>query len=428
MRAAVLCIGTELTRGELVNSNAAWLSERLTALGIEVIEHAVVADDSGRVRATLARFGREVKLLVCTGGLGPTSDDVTAASVAELLGVPLERHAPTLERIRARFQRYARNDRPMPAINEKQADLPRGARVLDNDEGTAPGFVVEIGAACSYFFPGVPREMRHLFERYLVPDIAPQVERTSFQVHIRTFGLRESEAAERLADIDLGGARHRAGIVIGYRAHFPEIEVKVLAHAANEGAARALATEVAHEVEERLAPHAYGGRDDSFPAYVGQLLRTRGLKLAIAESCTGGLIGKLLTDPPGSSDYLLLDVVSYANSAKRDVLGVDAALLDRHGAVSAEVATAMAEGVLAKAGADLAVATTGIAGPGGGSEQKPVGLVWLALARRGEKTVTERIQAHGDRDRVRTLAAYAALQRIALAARARPLLSAAAGV
>ena len=215
--------------------------------------------------------------------------------------------------------------------------------------------------------------MRHLFERYLVPDIAPQVERTSFQLHVRTFGLRESEVAERLADIDLGGARHRAGIVIGYRAHFPEIEVKVLARAADEATARALATEVAREIEQRLAPHAYGGRDDSFPAYVGQLLRVRGLKLAVAESCTGGLIGKLLTDPPGSSDYLLLDVVSYANNAKRDVLGVDPALLDRHGAVSAEVATAMAEGVLAKAGADLALATTGIAGPGGGSEQKPVG-------------------------------------------------------
>jgi competence/damage-inducible protein CinA-like protein len=425
MRAAILCIGTELTRGELVNGNAAWLSERLTDLGIEVIEHTVVADDSGRVRATLARFGREVKLLVCTGGLGPTSDDLTAAAVAELLGVPLERHAATLERIR---ERYRRIGRAMPAPNEKQADVPRGARVLDNDEGTAPGFVVEIGTARSYFFPGIPREMRHLFERHLVPEIAPQIERTSFQMHIRSFGLRESEVAERLTDIDVGGPRHRPGIVLGYRPHFPEIEVKVLANAANETAARALASEVAREVEERLAPHAYGGRDDSFPAYVGQLLRARGLKLAVAESCTGGLIGKLLTDPPGSSDYVLLDVVSYANSAKRDVLGVAPALLERHGAVSAEVATAMAEGVLAKAGADLAVATTGIAGPGGGSEQKPVGLVWLAIARRGEKTVTERIQAQGDRERVRTLAAYAALQRIALAARATRVASATSGV
>src|SRR4051812_48412324 len=141
MQAAVLAIGTELTRGELVNGNAAWLSDRLTALGIEVVEHAVVADDSERVRATLARFGHEVKLVVCTGGLGPTSDDLTAQAVADLLGLPLERHEPTLERIRARYRKI---DRPMPAINAKQADVPAGARVLDNDEGTAPGFVVQV--------------------------------------------------------------------------------------------------------------------------------------------------------------------------------------------------------------------------------------------------------------------------------------------
>src|SRR5262245_37777028 len=161
MLAAVVSIGTELTRGELANGNAAWLSERLTALGIDVIEHAVVADDSARIGATLARFGREVKLIVTTGGLGPTSDDVTAQAVADLLAVPLERHEPSLERIRARYRKLGRE---MPAPNEKQADLPRGARVLDNDEGTAPGFAIQIGDARCYFFPGVPREMRHLFE------------------------------------------------------------------------------------------------------------------------------------------------------------------------------------------------------------------------------------------------------------------------
>jgi nicotinamide-nucleotide amidase len=406
MQAAILAIGTELTRGELVNGNAAWLSDRLTALGIEVIEHAVVADDSPRVRATLARFGREVKLLVCTGGLGPTSDDLTAQAVADLLQVPLVRDEHTLERIRARYRRI---DRPMPAINAKQADLPQGARALDNDEGTAPGFVIQIGDARCYFFPGVPREMQHLFERYLVPDIAQLVPRTSHQIHIRTYGLRESDVAERLAPIDVGGAQQRPGVVIGYRAHFPEIEVKVLAHAPDEGAARALATEVALEAERLLAPYAYGRLEDSYPRYVGQLLRARGLKLAVAESCTGGLIGKLLTDPPGSSDYFLFDVVSYANSAKRDLLGVDAALLERHGAVSAEVASAMVEGVLARSKADLAVATTGVAGPGGGTEQKPVGTVWMAWLRRGGKPVTERIQAPGDRDRIRTFTAYAAL-------------------
>ena len=428
MQAAIVSIGTELTRGELINGNAAWLSERLTALGLEVIEHAVVADDSARIGATLARFAREVKLVVCTGGLGPTSDDLTAQAAALLLGIPLERHAATMERIEARYRRLAR---VMPEPNRKQADLPRGARVLDNDAGTAPGFVLQLEApprnagavqlverAQCWFFPGVPSEMHHLFERYLVPEIAPQITRTSHQVHIRTFGLRESEVSERLAEIDLGGPLHHPDVVIGYRARIAEIEVKVLAHAADERAAIAVAERVATQVRERLGVHAYGGRDDNFPAHVGSSLRARGLKVAVAESCTGGLIGKLLTDPPGSSDYFLLDAVTYANSAKRALLGVPAELLERHGAVSGEVASAMAEGVLERAGADLAVATTGVAGPGGGTVDKPVGTVWLALAQRGGKTLAERRQLSGDRDRVRTLTAYAALELLERAARA----------
>jgi nicotinamide-nucleotide amidase len=415
MRAAILSIGTELTRGELVNGNGAWLSERLTALGFEVVEHAVVPDDSERIAATLARFGREVKLVVSTGGLGPTSDDLTAAAVAAQLGVPLERHEASFERIR---ERYRRAGLEMPAPNAKQADLPRGARALDNDEGTAPGFAIAIEGARSYFFPGVPREMRHLFERYLVPDFTRELRRTSHQVHLRLFGLRESEVAARLADIDEGGSKQRPGVVLGYRATMPEIEVKVLARAEDEALARALAEDVASEVRARLAPYVYGGRDDSYPAYVGGLLRQRGWKLALAESCTGGLAGKLLTDAPGSSDYLVLDVVAYANRAKRDLLGVPADVLERHGAVSSETAAAMAEGVLDRSSADLAVATTGIAGPGGGSADKPVGTVWFALARRGGKTQTERRLLQGDRARVRILAAYRALQLVAEAAAA----------
>jgi nicotinamide-nucleotide amidase len=413
MLAALVSIGTELTRGELVNGNAAWLSDRLTALGLEVIEHAVVADDNARIGATLARFGREVKLVVCTGGLGPTSDDVTSEAVATLLGVSLERHEPTLERLRERYRRVIGRD--LPATSLKLVEVPRGARVLDNDAGAAPGFVLTVGGAQVWFFPGVPSEMRHLFERHLAPEVRTQIQRTSHQIHIRTFGLRESEVAQRLTEIDLGGARHHPDVTIGYRARPGEVEVKVLARAADEPSAIALAQRVADEARERLRPHAYGGRDDTFPAHIGRLLVARKLKIAIAESCTGGLIGKLLTDAPGSSQYMLLDAVTYSNSAKRDVLGVPGDVLERHGAVSGEVATAMAEGALAKAGADLAVATTGIAGPGGGSADKPVGTVWIALARRGGKSVAEHRQLSGDRDRIRTLTANAALELLASA-------------
>ncbi|MGD8862741.1 MAG: competence/damage-inducible protein A [Myxococcales bacterium] len=415
MRAAILSIGTELTRGELVNSNATWLSERLTALGFEVMEHAVVPDDSAWIGGTLSRFGRQVKLVVSTGGLGPTSDDMTAAAVAELLGVPLRRDEPSLARIR---DRYARQGREMPAPNVKQADLPEGAAVLDNDEGTAPGFAVDVGEARCFFLPGVPREMRHMFEVHVATEMGPRVARTSHQVHIRSFGLRESEVAERLTELDLGGARQREGVTLGYRARFPEIEIKVLARGADEAGASALAAEVAREVRDRLRPHDFGDGREDFPEHVHRLLQRSGLKLAVAESCTGGLIGKLLTDHAGSSDYLLLDAVTYANAAKHAVLGVGEAVLERHGAVSSEVAAAMADGARAAVDADLAVATTGIAGPGGGTADKPVGTVWLGLARRGEKTLTERIQLSGDRGRIRTLTAHVALLWIARAAAA----------
>jgi len=410
MRAALLATGTELTRGELINSNAAWLSERLTELGFEVIEHAAVPDDSEQIASTLARFGREVKLVVCTGGLGPTSDDLTAEVAAKVLGVPVVRHPGTLERIEARYRKAGV---AMPVINAKQADLPEGARVLDNDVGTAPGFAVRIGQAESYFLPGPPREMRHLFEKYLVPDLAHRVQRTTHQVHVRVFGLRESEVAEKLASIDRGGRDAQPGVTIGYRAHFPEIEVKVHARASDEASATELATGVAAKVRALLGKPAYGGRNDSYPTYVAKLLTENKKKLALAESCTGGLVGKLLTDPAGSSAFFVLDAVVYANTAKRGVLGVPGELIDKHGAVSTEVAAAMAEGALEKAGADLAVAITGVAGPTGGTPDKPVGTVCFALAQRGKKTFAERRQLTGERDYVRTLSAYYALSLIA---------------
>lgn len=410
MRAALLATGTELTRGELINSNAAWLSERLTELGFEVIEHAAVPDDSEQIASTLARFGREVKLVVCTGGLGPTSDDLTAAVAAQVLGVPLVRHAGTLERIEARYQKAGV---AMPAINAKQADVPEGARVLDNNVGTAPGFAVRIGQAESYFLPGPPVEMRHLFETYLVPDLAHRVQRVTHQVHIRVYGQPESAVAMKLASIDKGGADARPGVTIGYRAHFPEIEVKVHARSTDEASATALANEVAAQARALIGKYAYGGRHDSYPAYVAKLLTDAKKKLSLAESCTGGLVGRLLTDPPGSSAYFVFDAVVYSNSAKRNVLGVLGELIEKHGAVSTEVAAAMAEGALEKAGTDLAVAITGVAGPTGGTADKPVGTVCFALAQRGQKTVAERRQLQGSRERIRMLSAYVALSLIA---------------
>jgi nicotinamide-nucleotide amidase len=253
--------------------------------------------------------------------------------------------------------------------------------------------------------------------------------------------------AERLAEFEAGGSQHQPSITLGYRAHFPEVEVKILAHGRDEAQASALAEEIAHQAFQRLSPYAYGTREDNYPAFVGAQLRARKLKLALAESCTGGLVAKLLTDMPGSSDFFQFSVVTYSNEAKCDLLGVDAKLIERYGAVSSEVAAAMAEGALVRsrsagaAGADIAVAITGVAGPGGGSEAKPVGTVWFAVAHRGlaaahtahgsDQTATDKVTDKvtdpagpndrlvtrterrfwpGARDAVRTWAAYCALQ------------------
>lgn len=402
MTCAILSIGTEITRGELVNTNAAWLAASLTDLGFEVIEQATIDDDEKRIVATLQRLAKSARVVISTGGLGPTTDDLTTKAVASALGVPLVRDEGSLDHIRRRFERLGRT---MSPTNEKQADFPKDAVVLANPIGTAPGFEVSLGEARAFFMPGVPREMKKMFEEQITPRIRELSPNDNHQIRLRTFGMPESVVGEKLAGIE---AAH-PGVTIGYRAHFPEIEVKVLARAKDKPAAHELATRAANEVRARLADVLYGEGEDTFPGVVGRALRTRGWTLAVAESCTGGLVGHLLTREPGASDYLLLDAVTYANSAKQQVLGVDEDALRGHGAVSAEVATRMAEGARRVSGADVALAITGIAGPTGGTETKPVGLVYLAVATTKGTIVKERNFQFADRTMIQTIAAYGGL-------------------
>jgi len=412
MSAVIVAIGTELTRGELVNGNARWLSERLTEMGFTVDAHVTVPDDAERIRGTLLRLGQESKVIVCTGGLGPTSDDLTTQAVADALGVELVRDAESLARIEAR---YRTRNRAMPPLNMKQADFPAGAQILPNDVGTAPGFAVTIGGARAFFMPGVPREMQFLFDTHVVPQISALAERKSHQVHIRTYGLYESIVAERIRDLDRGGALHDERITIGYRVTFPEVEVKIFAEAGDADASRELAERVADQARERLRDVAYGGKDDTYPRYVAGLMKRAGIKVALAESCTGGLVTKLLTDLAGSSEYVVGGAVSYANSAKTKLLGVSETLLREHGAVSEPVARAMAEGIREALDVDLAVGITGIAGPTGGSPQKPVGTVCFSLARRKGASLTATEVFPGERETVRMFAAYYALRMFATA-------------
>jgi nicotinamide-nucleotide amidase len=410
MTAAVLSIGTELTRGELVNSNAAWLSDQLTALGFEVQEHVTVDDDIPRIVEAVQRLARKHRVVVSTGGLGPTTDDLTTVAVAQAMNVKLVRDAGSLERIRALFAQVGRT---MSPSNEKQADFPEGAEVLLNAQGTAPGFGVSLGDARLFFMPGVPREMKHIYSERIVPRIAALSERTSHQIHLRTFGMAESQLGDALAGVEA----QFPGLTIGYRASFPEIELKLLARAESEHAAEGLAERAREEVMRRVGSVVFGDREDTFAGAVGRTLRDRGLTLGVAESCTGGLVGSMLTSVPGSSEYLLFDAVVYSNSAKSAVLGVSDEILRAYGAVSEESAQAMARGALRVSGADLSVAVTGIAGPGGGTDEKPVGTVWIAVASRGGAGFVKHHRLRGDRERIRTLSAYLALgmvQKLAL--------------
>ena len=413
MSTAILSIGTELTRGELVNTNAAWLAERLTSLGLEVIEQLTVDDDHARVVATLRAMSRH-RFVVVTGGLGPTSDDLTTAAAADALGVGLVRDQASLEAIERRF---ATIERTMTPSNAKQADFPTGATILANPIGTAPGFAITLGSARIFFTPGVPREMERMWSDQIEPAIAPLVQRRAHQIRLRTFGMTESAIGERLAQIE----SEERKVIVGYRASFPEIEVKVLARGETESEAEATAARVAERVRAALGDIVFGDGEEAYPAHVGRTLRARGMTLAIAESCTGGLVGQLVTSVPGSSEYMLFDAVTYSNASKISVLGVNEDLIRGYGAVSAEVASAMAEGARRIADADLAVAITGIAGPGGGTDEKPVGTVFLALARRGAATATQghALKLGGDRERIRMLSAYHALRLVVEAASTR---------
>lgn len=400
MTAAILCIGTELTRGEIVDTNSTWLADGLTGLGHEVLAIDAVPDDRRLIIAALERLGAGHDLLVCTGGLGPTTDDITSECVAAALGVVLQRDDASLRAIRERMERFGR---AMAESNAKQADFPVGAEVLANPHGTAPGFSVRLGRSQAFFMPGVPREMKPMFDTFVAPKARTFARAGIHQIRLKTFGMPESAVNDRLAGIEAA-----YDVVLAYRAHFPEIEVKVLARAANDAVAARKARSAADEVSARLGDIVYAEGETTLAESVGKLLEERALSLGTAESCTGGLVAELVTDVPGSSAYFKGSVVTYSNESKQRLLDVDAGTLATHGAVSAEVAISMAKGALRRLEVDVALSLTGIAGPSGGTPQKPVGLVHFAVATRDGLTARQ-VSFPTTRPQVRRLAAFAGL-------------------
>jgi len=325
--------------------------------------------------------------------------------VAQAIGVEVVRDEDTVEKLQ---KLAAWHGRVMPPNNLKQADFPVGASILANEQGTAPGFGVEYAGSLLFFMPGVPREMKHIFSSRIVPRIAELASHNSHQIHYRTFGTTESALGQALDGVE----ERFPGVTIGYRASFPEVELKVLAQAASPREAVQLAERAAEEVKQRVGHVIYGDREDTYPGAVGRTLRNKGLTLAVAESCTGGMLGSLLTSVAGSSEYLLFDAVTYSNASKTNVLGVSEETLRGFGAVSEETAMAMVRGVLRAADADLGVSVTGIAGPGGGTDDKPVGTVWIGVGNRSGVVYAKRFLFRGDRERIRVMSTYTALRLI----------------
>lgn len=402
MSAAVMSIGTELVRGEIHNSNSTWLCEQVTGLGLEVTECAVVSDDVNQIRRTLRRLAAEHSLVICTGGLGPTTDDMTTSAVAAEQGVPLVRDDESLQRIETRMRAAGL---ALAASNAKQADFPQGATVLRNDFGTAPGFTVELGTCRFVFLPGVPREMKGMFEAHVSAEVRSRVVHHMHQVRLRTFGAPESKVNDLLT-----GVEDAFGVSLGYRAHFPEIEVKSLAFRDSLDEAQLAARRAADAVRAKLGDLVYGEGERPLPQVVGDLLRQRGWTIGIAESCTGGLASALVTREP-ASDYFKGAIVSYSNEVKERLLGVPRDQLEHFGAVSEPVARAMAEGVRRVLSTDVGISFSGIAGPGGGTADKPVGLVHYSTSTPAETRHFVQVFT-GDRERVQLRAVYACLNEL----------------
>jgi nicotinamide-nucleotide amidase len=399
----ILTIGDELLRGEIIDSNKSFLSERLLGLDIEPQRHVSVPDDPAQMEEVMREAARRARVVLVSGGLGPTRDDLTTEVAARSFGRRLVRDAAALEEIRSFFTQLGRE---MAPNNAKQADFPEGAEILHNPLGTAPGFMLEAEGALLFFMPGVPRELYRMVDHEVAPRIRQRLGTQGVvrATLLRTFGIGESNLDRQLDDL----VRGDPDASLGFRTQFPDNLLRVVVRAASEHEARAKLAALVAQVRQRLGDLVVGEGERPLEEIVGQMLIERGKTLALAESCTGGLLASRLTDVSGSSAYLLAGHVVYSNAAKLRDLGVASADLERHGAVSEPVARAMAEGARARCGADLGVAITGVAGPQGGTPDKPVGTVYLALSD-AAGTLAHRYQLMTERWRNKQMATQLAL-------------------
>lgn len=385
-QAEIIAIGDELLSGQIVNGNAAYLGRKLAEAGVPVRWSSVVADDTGEIRAALTRALARASVIVLTGGLGPTPDDVTKVAVAGFFGMELEHRADLLEAVQARFASFGRT---MPEASREQATFPRGAVAIPNPLGTAPGMHISHEGREVFVLPGVPHELKGLTESYLVPWLLENLKATPVPSKtLQTTGIGESLILERLSELE----RINELVHLAFLPSPTGVTLNLSAKARESHEAEAQIAEAEGLIRERIGKFVYAVGKQSLAEVIARILTNRSKTLAVAESCTGGLVAHILTNIPGSSNFFERGFVTYSNKSKTELLGVPEELIIQHGAVSEKVAKAMAEGALVKAGTDYGLSTTGIAGPDGGTLEKPVGTLWIAVANR-EETQAERLQA-----------------------------------
>ncbi len=404
MDCAIITIGDELLSGRVADTNSPYMTRELEGIGHDTAFHVAVGDDQEKIQAVLRFALEQCRAVIITGGLGPTTDDLTREAVAEGLGLQLTYSEPVADLIRQRFQWMGRN---MAESNLRQAYVIEGAEVIEPVMGTAPGQILRVpDAKLIAMMPGVPAEMQEMLERAVLPALTVMGDRgpVRLQRSFRILGDTESEVAEKVEKVLAG----MEGLKLAYLASFAGIDVRVTALADERITAEATLAEADRRIRDELKLMVASSDGSSIEKVLGETLRERGLTLAFAESITGGMLGEMITRVPGSSEYFLGSIVSYSNEAKRDLLGVEEQILAMEGAVSANAAVAMARGARDAFGADLALSITGIAGPGGGTEEKPVGTVYFGLAAEGVEAVRKLVLPM-TREAVRNISAALAL-------------------
>ena len=401
MVAEILAVGTELLMGQIVNTNAQYITKRLNDVGVNVYYHSVVGDNPNRLKECLLLALSRADVVITTGGLGPTKDDITKETIADILGMKLVRHEETYKNIRCFFERV---NRKMMNNNTKQADIPEGCIIVPNNNGTAPGCIIEKDGKTIIMFPGPPKEMIPMFEETIYPYFEKKTGQIIGSRMLKVFGIGESEMEMKILDL----IEAQSNPTIAPYVSQGEVVIRVTARSKNHQEAMEMINPVIEKIRERLGSNLYALDGETLEQTVAQLLIENNISISTVESCTGGMLASKLVNIPGISKVFENGFITYSNQSKIDVLGVSPDIIDTYGAVSKETALELVKCLVKKTGARAGVSITGIAGPDGGTPEKPAGSVYIAISLDGEVDVIE-LKLNGDRDRVRHMACLNAL-------------------